>query len=200
MNKFVLTLCLILSAVTGLDNIIAGEAKNQLEQSVNQVLKILENPNFKETGNNDERLKLIGNVFAERFDYYEMSKRVLGKEWRELDDEHRTEFTQLFRKLLEKNYINRIAEFSNEEVVYKNERSLGKNKFTVETRVITSSKEIPINYNMFQKGNKWVIYDVKIEGVGLIKNYRTQFQKIINKKSYDTLVVQLREKIKIQKN
>ena len=174
---------------------LAGEATNALAVSVDKVFAILGDPEMKGDEKTPERHSKIRAVLGEGFDYEEISKRALGKQWRKLNDEQRTEFIGVFGQLLENTYMSAFEKYSTEEVKYESERELGKGKFIVETKVASTSKEIPIHYNLMNRDGRWSIYDVKIEGVGLVKNYRTQFRKVISKKSYDALVKQLKEKV-----
>ena len=174
---------------------LAVEATNALAVSVDKVFAILGDPEMKGDEKKAERHSKIRAVLGEGFDYEEISKRALGKQWKKLNDEQRTEFVGVFGELLENTYMSAFEKYSTEEVKYESERELGKGKFIVETKVASTSKVIPIHYNLINRDGRWSIYDVKIEGVGLVKNYRTQFRKVISKKSYAALVTQLKEKI-----
>lgn len=174
---------------------LAGEASNALAVSVDKIFAILGDPEMKGDERKAERHSQIRVVLGEVFDYEEISKRALGKEWKKLNDEQRTEFIGVFSQLLENTYMSAFEKYSSEEVKYESERELGKGKFVVATKVASTSKMIPIHYNLMNRGGSWSIYDVKIEGVGLVKNYRTQFRKVISKKSYAALVKQLEEKV-----
>ena len=177
------------------NNTFAGAATAQLKMSIDEVLSILNNPELKVTDKTEERRLLVSKVLEKRFNFREMSKRALAKEWNKLNHPDRDEFVEIFQELLETTYIGRMEHHADEKVVFSKERPLGKNKIVVETVVETVDKEIPIHYNMMERGDSWLIYDVKIEGVGLVKNYRTQFREFLQKKSYQDLVKQLREKI-----
>ena len=174
---------------------LAAEATKALAVSVDKVFAILEDPEMKGDEKKAERQSKIRVVLGQCFDYEEISKRALGKEWKKLNAGQRTEFVGVFGKLLENTYMSAFEKYSTEEVKYESERELGKGKFVVETKVASASKVIPIHYNLMNRDGNWLVYDVKIEGVGLVKNYRTQFRKVISKKSYEALVKQLKEKV-----
>ncbi|MDP7396516.1 MAG: ABC transporter substrate-binding protein [Lentisphaeria bacterium] len=174
---------------------LAGEATTALAVSVDKVFEILKDPELAGDENKEERHSKIRIVLGDCFNYVEVSKRSLGKEWKKLNGEQRTEFVGVFRQLLENTYMSAFEKYSTEEVKYESERELGKGKFVVETKVASTSKVIPIHYNLMNRDGSWFVYDVKIEGVGLVKNYRTQFRKVISKKSYAALVEQLKEKV-----
>ena len=174
---------------------LAGEVTSALAVSVDKIFAILGDPEMKGDEKKPERQSKIRVVLGESFDYEEISKRALGKEWKKLNAGQRTEFVGVFRKLLENTYMSAFEKYSTEEVKYESERELGKGKFVVKTKVASASKVIPIHYNLMNRDGNWLVYDVKIEGVGLVKNYRSQFRKVISKKSYEALVKQLKEKV-----
>src|SRR4029453_12899982 len=126
------------------------------------------------------------------FDFGETAKRALGRHWQPLAEKDRQEFTSLFTDLIERAYISRIERYSGERVTYTGE-SVDGALASVRTRFVTKQgTEIPIDYRMQQRGDRWLVYDVVVEGVSLINNYRTQFDKIIQTSSYAELVRKLK--------
>ena len=188
------------SFVIALSSTHASVPAEQLKQSIDEVLSIIKNPELKGDDRKKERRQQLADVLEKRFHFREMSKRALGRQWNKLGRAERDEFVDVFKKLLEATYLARIEQEADGKVVFGRERTLGNNKLVVETQVITVDKEIPIHYNMMLNGNTWGIYDVKIEGVGLIKNYRTQFREILQKKSFQELLKQLKEKTETADN
>ena len=184
----------LLGLLLAFSNVSADAPAKQLKQSIDEVFSIIRNPELKESSHKDERRHLLAGVLEKVFHFREISKRALGRKWNKIERVERDEFVDVFKKLLEATYLARIEREANGKVEFGKERILGKNKLVVETQVITADKEIPIHYNMMLKGDSWWIYDVKIEGVGLIKNYRTQFREILQKKSFQELLEQLKNK------
>ncbi len=122
------------------------------------------------------------------FDFTETAKRALGRHWQGLAEKDRQEFTALFTDLIERAYISKIERYSGERIAYAGEAVDG-GLATVRTRFVTKQgTEVPVDYRMQQRGDRWLVYDVSVEGVSLINNYRTQFDKIIQTSSYAELV------------
>jgi len=163
--------------------------------SVDKVLTILRDPACKEESTKEVQRQKLRTIVEALFDYDEISRRVLGRERKSFTLEQMDEFSDLFTRLLEKIYLNRIQEYSDENVIYGKATMLSENKAEVKTNVVTASKQIPINYRVVYKHGGWRGYDVFIEGVSLVKNYRSQFNKILQKKTPEDLLQQLREKV-----
>lgn len=172
----------------------AGEPTDQLKQSVDAVIEVLKNKELKEPGKEAERRAELRKIIYDRFDFTEMSKSALALNWRKRTPEEQKEFVSLFADLLEATYLKKIERYNDEKVVYW--RESGDDGYaTVRTKIITGdNKEIPVDYMVIKEGAKWMIYDVMIEGVSLVENYRTQFTDIINSSSYDELVNRLKKK------
>ncbi len=172
----------------------AGEPTDQLKQSIDAVIKVLSNKELKKPGKEHERRAELRKIIYSRFDFTEMSKRSLALNWDKRTAEEKKEFVPLFAKLLEATYLHKIERYNDEKVVYWRE-SEDDGYATVRTKIITKDKgDIPVDYMLIKEGAKWMIYDVTIEGVSLIENYRTQFDNIINSGSYDELVNRLKKK------
>lgn len=164
----------------------AGAPTDQLKASVEQIVKVLEDPALRARA--QERRAAIRKEAEGVFDFTETAKRALGRHWQGLSDKDRQEFTALFTDLIERAYISRIERYSGERVAYAGE-SVDRGLATVRTRFVTKQgTEIPVDYRMQQRGDRWLVYDVSVEGVSLINNYRTQFDKIIQTSSYAELV------------
>ncbi len=166
----------------------AKEPTRQVKEAVDNIIEILRDKRLKKPEYAAERRAAIRKVANEKFDFEEMAKRALGIHWRARTIEERKEFVTLFSDLLERSYINRIERYTDEKIIYVGERIDG--EFAdVDTKVITGrTVEIPIRYRLLKKNTKWDVYDVVIEGVSLISNYRNQFNKIIRSQSYEELV------------
>lgn len=173
----------------------AGVPLDTIQAHVNDVLDVLRDPAFKDESAKDTKQQKIASIADAMFDFSELSKRTLGNEWKKLNKEQHREFIDLYRQILEKAYMGRIMEYSDEKVIFDKETMLSDNKAEVQSHIVTSSKEIPIFYRLIIKDGEWRVYDVIIEGVSLIKNYRSQFKDILSKRSPDELLKILREKV-----
>lgn len=174
---------------------IAGEPTDQIKHTTDKMIAILSDPALKDPSKDEERRKMIRNAADERFDWREMARRSLARHWRNRTKEEKKEFVPLFTDLLERTYMRRIENYSGDNVSYDGERVEGKYSL-VKVRIFTDKQvEIPVVYKMKKKGPKWMIYDVSIEGVSLVNNYRKQFDSVILTSSYEGLVEKLKEKV-----
>jgi len=174
----------------------AGTPTETLKNYGDVVLKILEDPALKSPERKNERRAAVRKVAEDVFDLSETAKRALGPHWQQRTPAEREEFTQLFADLLETTYIARIDEYGGERIRYIGEKIDGDNA-VVQTRVITrKGTEVPVEARMLRRGDKWLIYDVILENVSLIANYRAQFDKIIRTSSYGELVKRLKDRNK----
>jgi len=173
----------------------AGEPTEQVKQTVDAVISILNNKELKKPEKRSERQLKIRETVEKRFDFEEMAKRSLALHWKKRTPQEQKEFTALFTDLLEDTYIRKIERYEDEKVVYAEEKTDGAYA-TVRTKIITTKEiEIPVDYKIFRKDQKWEVYDIVIEGVSLVNNYRTQFSQIIRSGSYEELVTKLRKKV-----
>jgi phospholipid transport system substrate-binding protein len=172
----------------------AGVATDQLKGAVERVLKTLDDPTLKGEARLPERRAAVRKIANEIFDFGEIAKRSMARHWQPLSEGQRTEFVGLFADLLERSYISKIETYGGEKIQYTAERADG-DFATVSTRIITKNgTEVPVDYRMIKRTDRWLVYDVSIEGVSLVSNYRTQFNKIIQTTSYNELVSKLRTK------
>jgi phospholipid transport system substrate-binding protein len=170
-------------------NAMAGPPTDQLRPAIERVVKILEDPGLKRA---PERRQAIREAADATFDWTEMARRALGQHWAKLDEAERQEFVGLFRTLLERAYVGKIDRYSGEKVIYAGETIDG-DMASVKTKLTSrQGQEILVEYRMIKRGDKWLVYDVIVEGVGLVSNYRTQFNEIIRTSSYQDLVKRLR--------
>jgi len=174
----------------------AEGAKGTVEVQINKMLARMQEPSFKELPR-DGKLAEIRKIINEIFDYQELSKRTLGRDWKKFNPQQQTEFVDLFSKLLENVYADRILAYTHEKIEYGKETELRKDQAEVESYIITTdNKKVPLFYRLTLESGKWRVYDVVIEGVSMIKNYRGQFRDILAKKSPEDLLQTLREKVK----
>ncbi len=167
----------------------------QLEVSVNHFLDVLKDPELKKPGREEERRQKVIKLAFGQFDMPRMAMLSLGRGWKKLSPEERREFTGLFKELLTKSYISMIDNYSGEKVVFTREEVRGK-KAEVRSKVISSNRETPIFYRLkLEPDGRWLIYDVIIENVSLVRNYRSQFAPLMRKEGYAGLRQQMLKKI-----
>lgn len=168
-----------------------GSPLAEVRVSVDAILMILKNNNLDKKGRNDKIKKIV----HERFDFEEMSRRVLATNWPSLSSQERIKFIDLFTKLLEASYVNKLDTYKDEYVEYKKELIRGHHA-KVETNIVTQTGTIPVNYIMLKKGASWYVYDVIIENVSLVGNYRSSFNDIIKRDGFSKLLDGIKDKIK----
>jgi phospholipid transport system substrate-binding protein len=173
----------------------AGEATQQIKETVDAVIGVLNNKELKKPGNKQKRRKQLREIVNKRFDFEEMAKRSLGLAWNKRTPEEKKEFVSLFSDLLENTYVNKIERYEHEKVLYTGERLDGPYA-SVKTTIVTEKEvEIPVEYRIFKTDNKWEAYDIIVEGVSLVNNYRTQFSSLIRSDGYAGLVKRLSDKV-----
>ncbi len=165
-----------------------------LHGAVDEIMTILKDARLKQAENCQDRKHLILTVVRHHFDFEEMSKLTLAAHWKNISDQEKEHFVSLFSQLIENSYINKIEAYSNEEIVFLRE-SVRAEKSLVPTIIKHNNVDIPINYKLFKQEDSWRVYDVVIEGVSLVQNYRTQFHSIISKEKYAGLVKRIEEKL-----
>jgi phospholipid transport system substrate-binding protein len=167
-----------------------------IRADINKVLDVLHDPSLKgESGKKTKKTK-IRSLAKEMFGFDELSRRTLELNWNRLNAGQQKEFTDLYASLLEETYANRILSYTNEKVLYGKEIPLSKKTVEVQTTIVTTQQaDIPINYRVIQKDGNWKVYDVVIEGVSLISNYRSQFGEILANKPPEALLEALRKKV-----
>lgn len=166
-----------------------------VRETVTQVLRVLEDPTLKHPAKHTVRRRMLEEIATNRFDYAEMSKRVLGSYWKSLTDTQRKEFVEVYKSFLSDKYAGRIEDYTGrkQEVGYLTERTEG-SYAEVRTELRSDKTTLPMDYRLLVKDGRWSAYDIIIDGVSLVSNYRSQFQKIIRDSSYEELVKKLRER------
>jgi phospholipid transport system substrate-binding protein len=172
----------------------AGAPTEQLRVQIDRALKVLEDAELKKEDRMVERRTAIRKIANEIFDFTETTRRSLGPHWQSRTPQEREEVTRLFTDLLERSYIGKIEMYAGEKIQYLGDTVEGR-QATVRTRLVTKQgTEIPVDYRMHSSGDKWLTYDVSIEGVSLVANYRAQFNKIVQSSGYKVLVQKLAAK------
>ena len=166
----------------------------QLRPFMDRIVSILTDPALQGDEKCIQRRDEVMKVAKERFDFDEMSKRVLGKEWRSLNNDEKKHFSSLFTKLLEHAYIGKIESYSKQKVVFKDQR-IKDDRAQVMTDVVDKDVIISVSYIMMLDGNLWKVYDIVVEGVSLVRNYMEQFKEIIRKEGYASLLKQVEDKV-----
>jgi len=184
---------LILAMIGGVGVASAGPPTEALKTSIDEVLRVLEDPDLNKPEKKQERRKVLVDVISKRFNFEEMAKRTVGSEWAKRTPEERREFVDSFRTLLSNSYLGRIENYSGEKVHYNKEITDG-DYAEVRTEIDTGKSTIPIDYKMESNGGDWRVYDVVVEGTGLVNNYREQFKRILRKESFEALSKTIREK------
>ena len=173
----------------------ATEPTGQLKASIDRVIAILEDPRLNPAARASERRAAVRKIADDIFDFEEIAQRSLARHWRTLTDAQRREFVHLFSDLIERSYMSKIELYSGEPIQYTGERVDG-DLATVMTRIITKTRtEVPMDYRLLKRGDRWLVFDVSIEGVSLVANYRAQFNTIIQTASYGELVKKMQARL-----
>src|SRR5262245_14946640 len=176
-------------------NAFANSPTMQIKSTVDQVIQTLTNPQLQGEGNKQERRKRLREAIFVRFDFQEMAQRSLGATWQRRIRDERSEFVRLFTDLLERDYASKLESYNNEKFIYSNERIDGVYA-EVGSKIQTSKgEEFSISYKLHRVGEDWRVYDLVIENISLMNNYRSQFNRILTNSSYDELVLRLKRKL-----
>jgi len=188
---FMLTLMLESPAPT---DALAGVLTDQLRDSVDKVLKLAGDPTGKREPMRERRASLR-RIADDIFDWEETAKRSLGTHWQQRTPAEREEFVRFFADLLERSYMSKIALYDGERIGYVGDTIEG-DQAIVRTKLVNRhGNEMGVNYRMLRRdGERWKVYDVEIEGVSLIANYRTQFNNILRRSSYPEVMRALKAK------
>jgi phospholipid transport system substrate-binding protein len=172
----------------------AGSAREQVQSAIEQVTAILNDPNLKSAAKKNERIERLRQVIFPKFDFAEMAKRSLGANWQRRTPEEQQEFVKLFRELVENSYMDNLEGYNGEKVNIVGEKQ-EKDFAQVNTKIVNNKgEEFSVDYRLLPSGSDWKIYDVVIENISIVNNYRSQFNRVIAKSSFDDLLQKLREK------
>jgi len=158
--------------------------------TVDQIMVVLRNHDLPK----DQRREQLSSLIRNRFEFTVMSRSTLGKHWKKASAAQQQQFKALFSDLLEATYIGRIESYTDEKVIYGDEKIRGK-KALVKTRIKTKTVEIPIDYKLVNKPEGWFVYDVVIEGVSLVRNFRSSYGTIVDREGFDVLFSKMQTKI-----
>ena len=167
-----------------------------IKARVNQVLGVLKDPALKSESAKELKKEKLRPIFDSTFDYVELSRSTLSRNWDKLNPDQQKEFMKLYRALLEKVYMDTIVSYTDQQIVFGRERALAQNRVEVESKLIWGSNETPINFRLVLKDGAWWVYDVVIENISLVSNYRSQFNRILTKESPEAMLEALRKQVK----
>jgi len=176
----------------------AGEPTEMVRKTTDKIIAIVTDPSLEGPEKAAERKRLVRETVSEQFNRKEMSRRTLARHWRKRTEEEKKEFVDLYGKLLEQTYLDRVEGYSGEKVFYEGEKVDGKYG-VVKVKILTEQgTEIAVEYRLKKTGDDWLVYDVSIEGVSLVNNYRNQFNSIIVRSSYKDFIKKLKAKVEKQ--
>jgi len=189
-----LALILTLNLALAVAPALAGQPTEVVKGTVDEVLRLLSDPALKSPAKRSQRRQMVKSTIDRYFDYEEMAKRCLGASWRSLNAAQRTEFVRLFGELLEASYYDKIERYTDEKIAYTGE-NLDGDFAEVRSVIVRKNDRIPMDYRLLHKSSNWMVYDVVIEGVSLVSNYRSQFGRVVSESGYGELVRRLRVKV-----
>jgi phospholipid transport system substrate-binding protein len=188
----VVSILILLLALCSAPGAEAGPPTDQLTNGVDRVFRILKDPRLEGKEHAGQRKTAIVRVADELFDFGEMAKRSLGQHWQERTPAERGEFVLLYTDLIQRSYISKVDQHSSEKMIVRGETIDG-DRATVRTMLpLGQGREMPLDYRMHNTDNRWQVYDISIDGISLVANYRAQFNKVVRTSSYDALVAKLR--------
>jgi phospholipid transport system substrate-binding protein len=171
-----------------------GVPTEQIKATVDKALIVLKDPRFKAAAKTKERRAQLKQILFARFDFTEMARRALGTNWRRRTPQEQEEFVPLFADVLERAYADTIESYTDERIVYVGEKQDGEYA-EVNSKVLTSKgQEFTIDYKTHVVANEWKVYDVVVENISMVNNFRSQFNRVINNSSYEELIRRLKDK------
>ena len=188
--KRILLLCVGVLLAWSVPSLSASSPTEQVKATVDQVVDVLENSDLRGA----ERRKVLSVLIRARFDFVIMSQRTLGQHWKKATDTEQAEFVSLYSDLLEASYIGRIEAYSGETISYASEK-IEDGRAVVATVIHSGQTDIPIEYRLGDRGGEWFVYDVVVEEISLIKNYRSSYGEIVRKEGYSGLFQRMRDKL-----
>jgi phospholipid transport system substrate-binding protein len=190
MMRVLAILLLTLTFTTSLPAAAKVTPSERVKETVDRILEILKDPQL----DKGERREMVKTIVRSRFDYESMSQVILAASWRKATDSQRQQFITLFRELLEQTYFSAMDSYSNQTVRMGRERLKGK-LANVQTFIVASNKELPVSYKLRYRNDDWYAYDVAVDGVSLVSNYRTSFRNLVKTKGMDGLLAELAQKV-----
>lgn len=174
---------------------LAATAMETVEARTGAVLSILRDPALKEPAKEEIRKEKVITALEDTFDFNVLARMTLGRNWNDFSLEQKKDFIDLYKQILKQAYLHHLLKYENEEITYEKERELSADKAEVSTSITHNSQKIPVTYRLILRNGTWGVYDVIIEGVSLVKNYRTQFDELLKKNNPTQLLDILRDKV-----
>jgi phospholipid transport system substrate-binding protein len=190
MKRFAALFCLGLLFTSSLPAAATVTPSDRVKETVDRVLAVLQNPAL----DSDQRQVEVSNIVRGRFDFDSMSQIILATSWRTASPEQRERFIHLFRELLERTYLSAMDRYDNQQVRMGRERQKG-NLAVVQTFITSANNEVPVSYKLRLRNDEWFAYDVTVDGISLVGNYRTSFRNLVKQKGMDGLLSDLEEKV-----
>jgi phospholipid transport system substrate-binding protein len=182
------------------ENALANQPMDDLKPSVEKVMSLLQSAKLQTKEKQDAIRNQIMQIIKDIFDFNEISRRTIAGYWKNFSEKQKNEFADIFAEFLGSSYYGKIRDsYANQNIIYDSQEIVSENKALVKTRIPRDAGDIPIYYRMMLKEGKWKVYDVIIEKISLVKNYRTQFRSILRKESPEKLIERLKKKISEQK-
>ena len=197
-NLFSIVVVVLFSIIINVSSIAQAYDKpiDAIRTTIDAVLNVMKDKALSDPAKKEERRSKISALLRERFNFLEMAKRSLAKHWKERTPEEKKLFVDIFSDLLEASYIGKIEAYTDEKIRYDKEVIKKKDKYAVvSTSIVTKEVDIPIDYKVINKGKGWFVYDVVIEGVSFISTYRSQYNKVIIKESFASLIDKMKKKL-----
>jgi len=188
--RMALILCLIFPV-----SAFAGVPIEAVKGHLDKVLDVLRDPSLKAESAKKAKKDRLRAISEKMFDFTELSKRTLARNWSKFNPEQQKEFVELYTSLLEDAYVNKIMAYTDEKIVFSKEVALTEKTVEVQSTVLRKNEDIPIYYRVIMKDGSWRVYDIVVEGVSLINNYRSQFREILANKPPESLLETLRKKV-----
>lgn len=176
-------------------SVYSGVPLETVKGQIARVLDILRDPGLRGEAQRKIKKEKLSAISEEMFDFTELSKRSLGQSWNKMIPEQQKEFIKLYKSLLKEVYADKITSYTEEKIIFKKEITLSEKTIEVETTILTKTSEVAINYRVIEKDGHWKVYDVVIEGVSLISNYRAQFREILANQTPEALLETLRKRV-----
>jgi len=194
MKKCIVGMTLILCLIIPVSSF-SGQPTEAVKGNLDKVLDVLRDASLKAESAKKAKKNKIRDISEEMFDFTELSKRSLGKNWSKFNPDQQKEFVALYKSLLEDAYADKIMLYTDVKIVFSKEVALTEKTVEVQSTVLRKSGEVPIYYRVILKDGVWRVYDVVIEGISLINNYRSQFKEILVNKPPESLLETLRKKV-----
>jgi phospholipid transport system substrate-binding protein len=170
----------------------AGTPIEHVRKMIQEVMTIQADSRLQGQEFRDKKRVAIRNVIAQNFYFDEMAKAVLNPHWEKLDEMKREEFNALFKDLFQDSYTKLVLDFLGRERILYTQEQIHGGQALVKTTIFRINEEIPVDYSLTSVGQKWLVHDVKIDGVSIVQNYQRSFARVIKQESYEGLLRKLR--------